>query len=126
MATYQQHVDGVLAAFNLYEKVAYSRDSLPDVLPPGYIEVSVSRRFGGVQRYSGVRDGRLHRVVARAVGQTLGKAYEMWDLLEAVEETSLLIGGAMSTPVEFETEDEQIAPDAGWYSGSRSLTYALI
>jgi hypothetical protein len=43
-----------------------------------------------VQRYSGVRDGRLHRVVARAVGQTLGKAYEMWDLLEAVEETSLL------------------------------------
>jgi hypothetical protein len=32
----------------------------------------------------------------------------------------------MSTPVEFETEDEQIAPDAGWYSGSRSLTYALI
>lgn len=126
MATRQQHADGVLAAANAAVKVAYLADALPDVLPPAYIELHLSRRFGGEQRFSGERDGTLHRITARAVGKTLPKAYEMWDLLDALEGIALVVGGVVTTPVEFETEDEQIAPDAGWYSGSRTLTYALI
>lgn len=126
MATRQDHIDGVLAALNTVEKIAYSADALPDVLPPFYVEVHLSRRYGGVQRLSGVYDGRLHRILVRAVAQTLPNAYRMWDALDALEETALNIDGALSTPVEFETEDQQISPDAGWYSGARTLTYALI
>lgn len=126
MATRQDHVDGVLAAFNAADKVAYSADALPDVLPPAYIEIHVSRRFGGVQRVSGQYDGRLQRVVARVVARTLSRAYLLWDLLDDVEGTPLTVGGLTTTPLEFETEDDQIAPDQGWFSGSRSLTYALI
>lgn len=126
MPTYQQHVDGVLAALNAAEKVAYSIDSLPDLRPPAYIEVTVLRRFGGVERHSGERDGRLGRIVLRAVGDTMPRAYAMWDLIDSLENTTLTIGGVVSTPIRFETDDEVITPDEGWYSGAKSLAYALI
>jgi hypothetical protein len=126
MATYEDHVEGVLDAFNVIERVAYSIDALPDVLPPAYIEISVTRRVGGVERFSGVKDGRLHRVVARAVGKTVPQTYRMWDLIDALEDTMLTIGGQLTTPVQFETDDEVITPDAGWFSGAKSLAYALI
>jgi hypothetical protein len=126
MATRQEHIDGILAALNADEKIAYSADSLPDVLPPYYVEVHLSRRFGGVQRFGGDYDGRLYRILVRAVARTLPNAYRMWDALDDLEGTVLIIGSTASTLVEFETEDEQIRPDAGWYSGARTLTYALI
>lgn len=125
MATYEQHVAGVLAAFNVTKKVAYARDNLPDVLPPAYIEVQVSRRFGGLQRGSGSRDLRLMRVTARAVGQTLPQAYRMWDVIDSLEDTSFIVAGEYTTPVEFETDDDAIDPDDGWYSGTKSLSYAI-
>lgn len=125
MATYQQHVDGVLEAFNAGEKVAYMRDALPHVLPPEYVELIVARRFGGIQRDSGEFDGRLMRIVARAVGKTLAGTYRMWDLIDSLEGVTVTVGGIVSTPITFETDDELIQPDAGWYSGAKSLAYAL-
>lgn len=126
MATYQDHVDGVLAAFNTDIDVAYSRDRLPDVLPPEYIEVQVSRRFGGVQRYGGQVDGRFMRVTARAVGKTLAGAYRMWDRIDALEDVAFTVAGEDTTPFIFETDDDVIEPDAGRYSGTKSLAYALL
>lgn len=126
MVTYAEHVDGVLAAFNADDTVAYSRDQLPDLLPPEYIEIQVSRRFGGTERGSGETEWRLIRVVARAVGQTLDGAYRMWDRIDALEYQMFPVGGTVTTPVRFETDDDAIEPDSGWYSGSKSLAYALI
>lgn len=126
MATYEQHVAGVLDAFNAVEKVAYSVDALPDVLPPAYIEVSVTRRVGGIRRGSGEVDGRLLRVVAVVKSTTIAGAYRMWDLIESLEESPFTVAGLTTTPVEFETDDDVITPEAGWYSGRKSLAYALI
>lgn len=126
MPTYAEHVEGVLEALNAIEKVAYSLDALPDVLPPAYIAVSVTRRFGGVERMSGMRDGHLGRFEARAIGKTIAQTYRMWDLIDALENTTLTIGGVVSTPVQFENDGEVIIADAGWYVGSKSLAYALI
>lgn len=126
MATYADHVEGVLAAFNATDTVAYGRDDLPDLLPPAYIEIQVSRRFGGTLRCSGETDWRLIRVNARAVGQTLAGAYEMWDRIDALENRMLTVGDEITTPLQFETDDDAIEPDDGWYSGSKSLAYALI
>lgn len=126
MPTYGQHVDAVLATFNTAGRVAYSIDALPDVLPPHYIEVSLTRRVGGVQVVGGDRNGRLLRVVARAVSKTLANAYAMWDLIDAIEGQRFMVAGIPTTPAEFDTDADVILPDQGWYSGARSITYALI
>jgi hypothetical protein len=126
MATYEQHLNGVLAAFNAAEKVAYSVDSLPDVLPPYYIEISVHRRGGGTERASGETGWRLGRVIARAVALTQTNAYRMFDLIDALENQTVTIGGVVSTPIRFENDDEVIGPEAGKYVGTKSLAYALV
>lgn len=125
MATDADHLAAVLAAYNATEKVAYTLDSLPDVLPPRHLVVTVVRRFGGVQRLAGVVDGRLYRIVARAVAKTVDGTQQMLEQVYALENQTLTFGAATSTPVAFESADS-LAPDQGWYSAGASFTYALI
>jgi hypothetical protein len=125
MATEDEHAAAVLEALHTDDAPAYEFDGKPDVKPPAYNEVAVSRRFGGEQRYSGLRDGHLYRVSARANGQTIAGARAARARVYALEGTVLTIGSATTTPLEFETADN-LEPSGGWYSGLTTLTYALI
>jgi hypothetical protein len=93
--------------------------------PDNYTEVTVSRRFGGEQRYSGLRDGQLYRATARQVGKTVSNARNLRAKSAGLEGVSLTVGSATTTPVEFESA-EPIGPDDGWFSGLETWTFALI
>lgn len=125
----QTHATAVLALLNaaLPSTVrAYDSDDVPDTLPSKYVEVAVSRRFGGNLRASATTDASGWRVLTRVVDQTSVSNARLTanTVRTALEFARLSIGGKKSTPVRFETADP-IAPDSGWWSGLTAWTYAL-
>lgn len=125
MATEQTHSDAVVAAFNALGAVAYDLGDVPATPPPHYTEITVTRRFGGERRLSGLRDGQLYRITARQVAKTYQPAQNLRAKSAGIEGTTLTIGGATTTPIEFESADP-IGTDDGWFSGLETWTYALI
>lgn len=125
MATEEQHSAAVVSFLNGVGAVAYDLQDIPSPPPDWYTEVTVTRRFGGVQRASGVRDGQLWRITVRQVGKRLQNAQNLRAKRASLEEAVLTVAGVTTTPIEFETSGV-IGPDDGWFSGLETFTYALI
>lgn len=103
----------------------YDAYALTSPKPDNYTLVTVTRRYGGVQRAGGDRDGRLYRATARQVAKTVTNARNLRTKSAGLEGVALTINGATTTPLEFETA-QAIGPDDGWFSGLESWTFALI
>jgi hypothetical protein len=127
MATDEQVATAFIAQLAALGAIPYDYDDLAKVSPKptNYTEVTVTRRFGGEQRASGERDGRLYRATARQVSQTVSNARNLRAKSAGLEGLMLTVAGSMTTPIEFETADV-IAPDDGWFSGLETWTFALI
>lgn len=105
--------------------VAYDIDDLPAVRPADYIEVTVSRRFGGEQRNSGHKTTSGYRVTTRAVGETVTNARTLHGHARtALEFKMLTVSGEHTSPIQFESE-EPVGPDDGAFSGLLSWTYTI-
>lgn len=125
MATDQEVATAFIARLTALGAIPYDYDELPKPLPDNFTTVTVSRRYGGVQRYSGDRDGRLYRAAIRQVGKTVSNARNLRTKSAGLEGVALTVGSAVTTPLEFETADP-IGPDDGWFSGLETWTFALI
>lgn len=125
--TAQENATAVLAALNasLTPKVAYDYDEVPAERPDNYVEISVSRRFGGEPRLTGRKGSTGWRVTTRAVSRYVSDARLMQEKCRtALEYVRLTVGGETTTPIDFESEDP-VGPDDGWFSGLITWTYVL-
>jgi hypothetical protein len=125
MASEDLHAAAVLAFLTTAGSNPFDLSKVPAIPPDYYTEVGVVRRFGGVQRYGGQRDGQLYRITERAVAKILKNAQNLRSRSDALEGAVLTIDGLTTTPIEFESADV-IGPDDGYYSGLRTWSYALI
>lgn len=125
----ETHAAAVLAVLNagLPSSVrAYDFDELPATRPVDYVEVTVSRRAGALNRSTGRTETSGWRVTTRAVSQVgVSNARVTRNKVRvALEFARLSVGGKTSTPVQFETSDP-VESDDGWWSGLTVWTYAL-
>lgn len=125
MPNEQAHSDAVVALLTTLQAAPYDLGDVPKTRPDKYTEVTVTRRFGGEQRQSGERDGQLFRITARQVAKVYQHAQNLRAQSAGLEGAVLTVGGATTTPIEFESA-EIIGPDDGWFSGLEQWTYALI
>lgn len=126
MAGERAHAAAVVAALDtpLGQWSAYETDDIPRELPTIYVEVTVSRRFGGGTWMCGGRPGRGWRIVTRAVGRTENEArWAREKVAAALEDQQLVVDGRLTSRVRFEVEDD-IEADDGLYSGATTWTYA--
>jgi hypothetical protein len=128
LATEEQHAAAVLTALNTAltsNMRAYDYDEVPATRPDNYVEVTVSRRFGGDNRAVGSTGRVGWRITTRPVAKTVSNAREMRKrVTTALNAARVTVSGDKSTPIQFEGE-EPIGPDDGWYSGLSTWTYAI-
>lgn len=126
--TAQDHADTVVAAINAQfaTACAYDLDKVPAARPDDYVEVSVSRRFGGTLNVAGTTGVVGYRVACRAVSRTevANVRHALEKCRAALEFKRLSVSGGVTTPVQFETEDPA-GSDDGWFSGLVAFTYAF-
>lgn len=106
---------------------AYDVDEIEDLpkLPVNYVEVHLSRRFGGERRADGSLDAIPRRLSTRVVSQTVTNARLLEERVRAsLEFNTITVGGRTSTPIDYETSDS-IEPDEGWFSALTDWTYVL-
>ena len=125
----QTHAAAVIAVLNAALPAAvraYDSDAVPTTPPAKYVEVTVSRRFGGTRRSSGNTATGGWRITTRVIDQNsiTNARLTANTVRTALEFVRLSIGTKTSTPVQFETA-EVIGPDDGWWSGMTAYTYAL-
>lgn len=127
MATDEEVAAAFIAQLTTLGAIPFDYDNLAAASPKptNYTEVTVTRRFGGEQRSSGERDGRLYRATARQVAKTVSNARNLRTKSAGLEGVMLTVGSATTTPLEFESADS-IGPDDGWFSGLETWTFALI
>lgn len=124
----QTNATAVLAAINAQftSTRAYDLDAVPTPRPSEYVEVTVSRRFGGTQTLAARSSLVGYRVTCRAVSHV--KVANVRNALEkcrtALEYQRLTVGTEQTTPIQFETEDPA-AYDDGWFSGLASFTFTV-
>lgn len=107
-------------------RAAYESDDLAKLesLPAAYVELFVTRRFGGTERNAGGKGREGWRIGTRGVAQTVTNARLMLaKTAEALEEVRLTVDGIATTPIKFESA-EVVGPDDGWYSGLVLWTYS--
>lgn len=118
----------VVAAINAQFEVnrAFELDDVPSPRPQEYIEVSVSRRFGGERRMSTEVGPTFYRAVVRGVSHSKSKNVDkaLQKARAALEFQRISVGTRTSTPIQFET-DEPTDPDDGWFSGVMTFTYTI-
>jgi hypothetical protein len=112
-----------IAALAAANAVPYDYDEIPKPLPAYYTEVTVTRRFGGVMRGEKPTT-TLYRGTTRAVAKNVTTAREMRRRAASLEGTTITVGGIVSTPIQFETE-EPIGLDEGYQSGLTTWTWAI-
>lgn len=104
---------------------AFTVQQLEDAtaLPQQYVELGVTRRFGGTELLAGSPRPLVWRAYTRAVALREVNARRMRSLVsEALEDARLTVAGKTSGPLRFESADP-VAPDDGWYSGLTTWTY---
>ena len=125
-----EHALAVLAALNAVlptGRKAYDSDTLRALatLPTDYVEVTVSRRFGGEERGGGYIGTEPYRITTRVVGKTISNARVLRDKVRtALAFNTVTVGALTTTPVAFETEDP-IGDDEGLWSGLTLWTYVV-
>lgn len=129
VAAEELHAVAVIALLNaaLPAQVrAYDVDEVPATRPANYLEVTVSRRFGGEQRSVGSSTHGGWRALVRSVSQvSVSNARKNAEAGRvALESKRVTVSSKKSTPIQFETADP-IAADDGWWSGVTAFTYAL-
>lgn len=129
MATHKEHAAAVLAVVEAKLSAltipwhAYDLDDIPATRPDTYVEVMVSRRFIEAGRMTGKQSRTGWRITARAVAKKTGNARTVHKkVTEALEDVRLNVGGVLTSPIQFETEDP-VVEDDGWFSGLTSWTY---
>ena len=128
--TEDQHATAVLAALNAVlttGRKAYDSDTLRAMaaLPADYVEVTVSRRFGGEERNDGYIGTEGYRITTRVVGKFVANGRDMRDKVRtALAFKMLTVGSLTTTPIAFETEDP-IGDDEGRWSGLTAWTYQV-
>ena len=125
-----QHAAAVVALLNaaLAPKAAYDIDDIRKMsAPPSeYIEITLTRRFGGNTRVCGGIAPSSWRLTTRAVASTVGNARKLLDdTTTALELARITVASETSTPVQFETEDPIRTDDDNTWTGLRSWTYAF-
>lgn len=93
-----------------------------------YVQVILTRRFGGNPREGGPISPSGWRVTFRAVGSSDDNVRVMLDAVElGVEDHTITVDDTTSTPIAFENEDSvrQDADDTNIWSGLTSWTYAF-
>lgn len=91
--------------------------------PVQYLELTVERRVGGVQRISSAIGSTAWRITSRAVGRTVAGAREVRRRSADIERSVITItSGLTTTPVDLESQDP-IGPDEGWWSGLTTYTF---
>lgn len=113
----------VIAKLGEFNAVPYDLDEIPATLPAYYNEVTVTRRFGGLERAS-MPGATPYRVTVRAVAKTVSNAREMRRRAGLIEGARVTADGLTSTPLRFESA-QPIGPDDGWHSGLTSYTFAI-
>ncbi|RNL66243.1 hypothetical protein EFK50_01045 [Nocardioides marmoriginsengisoli] len=132
IATPEQHATAVLAVLNAAlnpgtkPRYAYDFDDVPSPRPAEYVEVSVTRRFGGEIREDGTTGTTGWRITARYVAKRVSDARLMQSkCTTALEDVPLMVAGELTTGPLFETS-EVIAPDdGGYFTGLDAFTYTL-
>lgn len=126
--TSQANATAILAAINAQftSTHAYELDKIPSPRPAEYVEVTLSRRFGGTLRLGGSMNVVGYRITVRAVSQaTVANVRNSLEKCRsALEFKCLTVGGEKTTSIQFETEDP-VAYDDGHFSGLLTFTYAL-
>lgn len=126
--TAQTTMTAALAAINAEFTTtrAYDLEDVPNDRPADYLEVSLSRRFGGNLKQGGSMDVVGYRLTVRAVSQhsVSNVRHSLDKAREALEFVRLTIGASTTTPIQFETEDPADY-DKGWFSGLLAFTFAL-
>lgn len=105
---------------------AYEIDQVPSPRPTEYVDISLARRFGGERRASSQLGITGYRVTIRATSETApaNVRQTIATCRAALEYARLSVGGEVSTPVQFETEDPAGADD-GWFSGVDAYTFTI-
>lgn len=105
---------------------AYSLGKVPATRPAEYVEVVVTRRFGGNPKASAVSDVAGYRTLLRAVSQaSVDNVHKTLETCRAaLEFQCLLVADRVTTPIQFETA-RPAGPDNGWFSGTEQYTHAL-
>lgn len=129
VADEQLHATAVLTVLNAAlptQTRAYDVSEVPDTKPPHYVEVMLSRRFGGARRASADTGTGGWRIATRVVDKesVTDARNTASKVRDALEFARLAVAGKQSTPVQFEGA-EPIGPDDGWWSGLTTWTYVL-
>lgn len=126
--TTEANATAVLAAINAQfsSTHAYDLDKVPSPRPAEYVEVAISRRFGGNLKQGGSMNVVGYRVTCRAVSQvSVTNARNSLEKCRiALEFKRLTVGDEQTTPIQFETEDPADGDD-GWFSGLLAFTYCI-
>lgn len=92
-------------------------------LPPIFAQVAVERRFVPPRRSTAQAGRSSWRVSVRAVGRSASEALWAWRRVNlALDEASLVIGDAVTTPLQHESSTSP-EPDDGRFSALALFTY---
>lgn len=125
----KSNLDAIVEALNAALPTAcraYPLGKVPATRPAEYVEVIVTRRFGGERRQCSRTGAVGYRALIRAVSQV--SVDNVLATLEtcrlALEFQQLDLDGRTTTPVQFETATAA-APDNGWFSSATTYTYVI-
>lgn len=127
--TAQENVAALLARIGpvLPEKCEpYDLGKVPSPRPSEFVELALTRRFGGSLNLAGSMSVVGYRFTIAAVSQaSIANARNSLEKCRAeLEFSRLVVAGKTSTPIQFETEDEADY-GSGWFSQYAAFTYAL-
>ena len=93
-----------------------------NTLPPLYVVVSLTRRFGGVSRVTTEKAVSGWRLTATAVGTTVDEARWCAERVASLEYSRIAATDYSLSPLMFETADAP-RPDDGLYSAPSTWTF---
>lgn len=126
--TAQANVTAILATLTtaLAPRKVYDLGTVPSTRPPQFVEITLTRRFGGVMTLGGHIGTTGYRLTVAAVSSSTVASIrsDLEKVRAALEFQRLTVGGKQTTPIQFETEDEADY-GSGWLSQYAAYTYVL-
>lgn len=105
---------------------AYDLGKVPATRPREFAEMTLVRRYGGVQKVSARISTTGYRFTIAAVSQvSVDNVRNSLEKCRAeLEFSRLVVAGERSTPIQFETQDDADY-GSGWFSQYMAMTYAI-